>query len=317
MKKLFFIIFLSSATNLLLSQQQTNYTQFFSNEVIFNPAVSGSKAYNPLVLQTRQQWLGFDGAPISSSISYHKLIDQNNAFGGILNIEQTNPSMKIDLQTAYAFHIPLNSNRTFLSFGLAPSFMYYSINFDLEDLPENRDPAFSASTYSSASFDLASGVYLYNESLSLGISCANMIQSSFDGEVLVQSNQTVGKSSFGRNLRERIFYSLISYKFDIINNDWQFEPIILSRNFNNQSFVTDFVTKIKYLKNNWISLGYRTDATSSFGFGFKANKLNIGYSYDYQLSSSIMNHNFGTHEIVLSFYIPAFQHNRHTNFWLF
>ena len=127
----------------------------------------------------------------------------------------------------------------------------------------------------------------------------------------------MGKSSFGRNLRERIFYSLISYKFDIINNDWQFEPIILSRNFNNQSFVTDFVTKIKYLKNNWISLGYRTDATSSFGFGFKANKLHIGYSYDYQLSSSIMNHNFGTHEIVLSFYIPAFQHNRHTNFWLF
>ena len=73
MKKLFFIVFLSSTTNLLLSQQQTNYTQFFSNEVIFNPAVSGSKAYNPLVLQTRQQWLGFDGAPISSSISYHKL----------------------------------------------------------------------------------------------------------------------------------------------------------------------------------------------------------------------------------------------------
>ena len=213
--------------------------------------------------------------------------------------------MKIDLQTTYAFHVPLNSNRTFLSFGLAPSFMYYSINFDQDDLPNNSDPAFSASTYSSASVDLSSGFYLYNENLSIGFSCVNMLQSSFDGEVLVQSNQTVGKSSFGKNLRERIFYSLISYNFDIINNDWQFEPIILSRNFDNKNTVTDFVAKIKYLKNNWISVAYGSDETSSFGFGFKANKMHIGYSYDYQLSSSIMNYNFGTHEIVLSFYIPV------------
>ena len=317
MKKFLLVIFLCSSINLLMSQQQTNYTQFFSNEIHFNPAVTGSKTYNPLVFQTRQQWLGFEDAPLSSSISYHKLVDQNNAFGGVLNIEQASPSMKIDLQTTYAFHVPLNSNRTFLSFGLAPSFMYYSINFDQEDLPNNSDPAFSASTYSSASVDLSSGLYLYNENLSIGFSCVNMLQSSFDGEVLVQSNQTVGKSSFGKNLRERIFYSLISYNFDIINNDWQFEPIILSRNFDNKNTVTDFVAKIKYLKNNWISVAYGSDETSSFGFGFKANKMHIGYSYDYQLSSSIMNYNFGTHEIVLSFYIPAFQHNRHTNFWIF
>ena len=68
----------------LNAQQQTNFTQFYSNEIIFNPAVSGSKTYNPLVLQTRQQWLGFEGAPLSTSISYHKLVDQNNAFGGFL-----------------------------------------------------------------------------------------------------------------------------------------------------------------------------------------------------------------------------------------
>ena len=82
----------------------------------------------------------------------------------------------------------------------------------------------------------------------------------------------MNKSSFGKNLRERIFYSLISYNFDIINNDWQFEPIILSRNFDNKNTVTDFVAKIKYLKNNWISIAYGSDETSSFGFGFKANK---------------------------------------------
>ena len=317
MRGIFFVILFFVSTVFLNAQQQTNFTQFYSNEIIFNPAVSGSKSYNPLVLQTRQQWLGFEGAPLSTSISYHKLVDQNNAFGGIFNFEQTYPSIKIELQPTYAFHVPLNSKTTNLSFGLAPSLMYYSINFDLEDLPQNQDPAFSGSTYSSASIDFSSGIYLYNKRLSIGLSCVNMIQSSFDGEVLVQSNQTVGKTSFGKNLRERIYYYLVSYNFDIINNDWKLEPIIFSRTFNNQNIVIDFITRIKYLDNNWLSLAYRTDGTTSFGFGFKANKMHIGYSYDYQLSSSIMSYNYGTHEIVLSFYIPAFQHNRHTNFWIF
>ena len=55
---------------MLTAQQHTHFTQFYNNEIVFNPAVSGSKTYNPLVLQTRQQWLGFEGAPFSSSISY-------------------------------------------------------------------------------------------------------------------------------------------------------------------------------------------------------------------------------------------------------
>ena len=152
----------------------------------------------------------------------------------------------------------------------------WEINFDLEDLPENRDPAFSESTYSSGSIDFSSGVYLYNERLSIGLSCVNMIQSSFDGEVLVQSNQTIGKASFGRNIQERKFFSLLSYNFDIINNDWQFEPILLIRNSSSYSSVYDFVSRIKYLKDNWFGLGYRSDGTTSLSFGVKANNLHIG-----------------------------------------
>ena len=96
-----------------------------------------------------------------------------------------------------------------------------------------------------------------------------------------------------------------------------FEPILLIRNSSSYSSVYDFVSRIKYLKDNWFGLGYRSDGTTSLSFGVKANNLHIGYSYDYQLSSNIMSSTYGTHEITLSFYIPAFQHNRHTNYWIF
>ena len=61
MRGIFFVILFFGSTVFINAQQQTNFTQFYSNEIIFNPAVSGSKTYNPLVLQTRQQWLEKQG----------------------------------------------------------------------------------------------------------------------------------------------------------------------------------------------------------------------------------------------------------------
>jgi len=313
----FLIIIFFILSNILNAQQHTNYTQFFNNEILYNPATAGSKPYNPLALQTRQQWLGFEGAPFSTSISYHKLINESSAFGGVFNFENTTPSQKLDLQPSYAFHVPLNSNKTFLSFGIAPALMYYSVNFELEDMPTNQDPAFSESTYSSLSFDIGSGVYMYNDKLSLGFSVVNMLQSSFDGEVLVQSNQSFGKTSFGENLRERIFFTSFSYDFDIINNDWSFQPFLLLRNFENKTQILDLFTRIKYLKNNWAGFGYRSEGVMSFSFGFNSDKLHFGYSFDFATSSNVMNNSYGTHELMISYHIPAFQHNRHTNFWIF
>ncbi len=310
-------IFIVFSTTVVKAQQHTMYSQFFNNEIVYNPAVSGSKTYNPLVIQTRQQWLGFEDAPFTTTISYHELVNQNSALGAVFSFENTNPSLKSDLKLSYAFHVPLNSNRTFLSFGIAPSLLYYSLNFDLEDLPENQDPAFSASTFTSISYDLSSGVYLYNERLSLGFSCLNMLQSPFNAEVLSQSNQSVGKTSFGNNIQIMSFYSFASYNIDIINNDWSVEPILLLRDAIDQKQIIDFVTRVKYLNHNWMGCGYRSDGTLSFSFGFKSNRIHIGYAYDHQLTGEIMNYNYGTHEFVISFQLPAIQHNRHTNFWIF
>ena len=97
MRRLFtFLIFMNPLV-FLLAQQQTTYSQFYINEIIYNPAVSGSKPYNPLVIQTRQQWLGFEGAPFSTNISYHKLLNDNSAIGGVFSYENTNPSFQTDL----------------------------------------------------------------------------------------------------------------------------------------------------------------------------------------------------------------------------
>ena len=77
MKKSFFIlsIFLSITA---FSQQELLFSQYYVNDMVINPAVSGSKIYNPLTIQTRQQWVGFDGAPLTSSMSYHGALNNRS-----------------------------------------------------------------------------------------------------------------------------------------------------------------------------------------------------------------------------------------------
>ena len=52
------------------SQQTVMFSQYYTNNVIYNPAISGSLDY-AFTFQSRQQWLGFEGFPLSANLSYH------------------------------------------------------------------------------------------------------------------------------------------------------------------------------------------------------------------------------------------------------
>ena len=60
MKQLFFII---SVLLGISAFAQPLFTQYYLNDMAINPAISGSKTHNPLIIQTKQQWVGFEGAP--------------------------------------------------------------------------------------------------------------------------------------------------------------------------------------------------------------------------------------------------------------
>ena len=164
------------------SQQSIMFGQYFVNDVIYNPAISGSKEYNQLTIQTRKQWLGFEGAPLSANISYHGALNNRSALGGFLEYDQTYPSSQSNLQMNYAYHVPLNKEDIYLSFGVGAKFMYYNLDFNLEDLPPGNDPAFSAKSYENFLGDASSGVYLYGNNFYIGYSVLNMIESSFNKE---------------------------------------------------------------------------------------------------------------------------------------
>ena len=304
MRKIFFIIGTLFVVN-AFAQQEPLFTQYYVNDMSINPAISGSKSYNPLTIQTRQQWLGFEGAPLSTNISYHGALNNSSAMGGYFMFDKATPSLQANLHLNYAYHVPLNYNDVKLSFGLGAKLMYHNIDFNKEDLPPGIDPAFSASSYDKTLADASSGVYLYGKEFYVGFSVSNMFQSSFNTEV---------QGSPYPNSEYRNYYGMGAYKFQIINNDWQLEPSILIRKMQYQKGLTDITTRILYLDNTWAGLTYRNNGIAIFSFGFGAN-MHISYSYDHSFSDEITQYSFGTHELGISFRIGTLASQRHTGFW--
>ena len=53
------------------AQQEGQQTLFMFNTVAINPAVAGSRDIPTMTLTTRNQWVGFKGAPIQQNMSFH------------------------------------------------------------------------------------------------------------------------------------------------------------------------------------------------------------------------------------------------------
>ena len=295
MRKILLILSVLFSTN-SFAQQEPLFTLYYVNDMAINPAISGSKTYNPLTIQTRQQWLGFEGAPLTTNFSYHGALNDRSAMGGYLMFDKTFPSLQANLHLNYAYHIPLDYDKVNLSFGIGVKLMYHNLDFNTGDLPLGDDPAFSENTYDKVLSDASSGVYLYSRNFYAGFSVVNMFQSSF--------NTPVSGSPYS-NIELRNYYGMGAFRFNIINNDWEFEPSFLIRKMHFQTSINDITTRIIYLEKTWAGLTYRTNGSAVFGFGVGVNNIDITYSFDYTFSGEIMHYNYGTHELGISFRIPS------------
>ena len=108
-----------------------------------------------------------------------------------------------------------------------------------------------------------------------------------------------------------------AYRYNVINNDWEFEPSFLIRKMQFQSSMTDLTARIIYLENNWAGLTYRTNKTFVLSFGFAKNNMHFSYSYDHNFAGEIMGHTYGTHELAVSIKIQTLATQRHIGFWTY
>jgi len=308
MKKILIILSILSLTvNTVMSQQEPVFSQYTMNQFLINPAFAGSEGYTSFNLTARQQWLGFDGAPMTQAISGQTRISKTSyvsksrsvrkrikrrrpsgkiGIGGYLYNDQNGPIGRTGLELSYAYHLFVNDGQ--LSLGLSLSAYQFRVNTSELVGVNPDDPLLASARESMFIPDGSVGIYYTFLPFYIGLSAKNLFQASV---------KFGSDNSFGDYQQLRHYYLTTGYKYDM-GNDFEIEPSILLKTTELFNLQTDVTLKGYYKRDYWLGFSYRTGNAFITMVGVKVDRLYFGYAFDYSLND-IQRISYGSHEIMI------------------
>jgi type IX secretion system PorP/SprF family membrane protein len=270
------------------AQQEAQYSQYMYNTISVNPAYAGSRNVLSVLALHRSQWVGFDGAPTTSTFSINTPIPETNIGLGISAVsDRIGPTEQNTFSGDISYTIQL-SEKTKLSFGLKGTASYFSFDQYKVTPFQANDPKWkSLSSKMSPNFGV--GTFLHSDQYYLGVSIPNIMESNYynDNDITINS--------------QRMNYYLIGgYVFDVSN--WiKFKPAVVSKIVSGAPVQLDLSGNVMFMDKLVLGAAYRWDAAVSGLAGFQVNDaLFIGYSYDFD-TTSLSKYNYGSHEVFIRY----------------
>lgn len=123
--------------------QDPQYTQFYSNQLMLNPAFAGSSEGPRLAMNYRSQWVKIPGFYQQGAFSFDQPFYIGNVRQGYgINIQYDRAGegnlSKIDVTANYSLEVPLTDEHT-IRFGIAGGFQQASIDFFRLRFPDQFD----------------------------------------------------------------------------------------------------------------------------------------------------------------------------------
>ncbi len=301
MKRLFWLIAIVTLAPLPgFSQSDQHYTMFMYNKLLYNPGYAGSRDLTSVNMAYRDQWDGIPGAPKTLNISVDAPVGsymipfRKVAIGMSFTSEELGVEHNHDLVAYYAYRIKMK--KSVVSFGLQAGGKFYSANYDKLNPYQQYDPNLVHNVKNAFLPNFGAGVYWSGDNYYAGLSVPNILQNYYD-----KSEKTLNNEK-AREIRG--YYINGGYVYQL-NNTIEIEPQVMFRYAGNGTyhlpFSADFnVSAIAYSR-LMLGVTYRTDKSFEVILHVQATKnINIGYAYDYLLSS-LNPYSKGSHELVVGY----------------
>jgi type IX secretion system PorP/SprF family membrane protein len=259
------------------------------NTININPAYAGSRGVTSIFALHRQQWVGLNGAPTTSTLSVNTPI-QNSRLGlGISFVsDKIGASDQNTISADLSYTIPI-SYQYDLSFGLKASADLLNVDYTKLDRYSTTDPTFQNNIDNQFSPNVGAGIYFHSDQMYLGLSVPHFLDvKHFDDN----SSTTV---------EDRLHYYLIGgYVFDL-SPDVKLKPSFLGKMVSGAPLQVDLSANVLLQEKFSLGLAYRWSAAASAMAGIQVTDgLLIAYSYDFD-TTTLANYNSGSHEIFLRF----------------
>ena len=288
---LFFVSFFANAQSVPL------YTQNLFNRFAINPATAGLENCPDFRFGHRRQWIGIDGAPVTSLFTFNTGFSKNDAsyrsFHGVgarFLSDQAGPFSVTSFHLAYAFHLKVRREAS-ISFGSFLGLRNYSYNGSGIYTPL-FDPVVNQTSNLFIYPEIDPGIYYYSPKNFIGLSVVNLIPFQ-----LSSGGEQIGSPS--PNTKHFILH--VGQIIDASGYYYTFVPNIMVRYA--PSGVPEIDLNFMWYIDNDFALGatYRNPTGVSFIAEAKfLQRFRFGYAFDYGVLGPSGAAPY-THEVMLSF----------------
>ncbi len=274
----------------LLAQQDPMYTQYMDNLQIVNPGFAGSEELAGFMLITRNQWVSFDGAPRSRTLSFRTPVKNYKiGLGFSLLTDRIGPLNRTGIYFDYSYFLRVGMDYK-LGMGIKGGFSFYRAALtDLQTV--SPDPIYSRDIYRNFLPNFGIGAFLFSDKNYFGISAPKLVENTISR--VDYSSEYVNK--------EKMHFYVVAGKIFKLNNDFEIKSHSMLKVVKNVPLSMDVTAMLGIRQRFWVGGMYRIGDSYGFLAQFSPTKeILIGYSYD--LTYSELNaFNNGTHEIMLSY----------------
>jgi type IX secretion system PorP/SprF family membrane protein len=287
-------LFLIFFTRYGFSQQDPVSSQYMFGTMTYNPGVTGVSGMICATAMMRQQWVGFKGAPSTTSFSINapvKLFHIESGVGLLVKSDNTGFDKDISLGGSYSYLMDLGQGKLgiglmlgMLNKALSPTWQIPSGD---SHVPASGDPLIPENKESYVAFDASVGAYYKTDKYYTGISVTHI-------------NQPKIKFSKGTPYVSRHYYFTAGYNIQLPNPSFELLPsfFVFSDGKVLQASINSLV---RYNKKVWGGVSYRAGDAITGMIGFELfNGIRIGYAYDFPMTD-IRKSTTGSHEFMVNY----------------
>jgi type IX secretion system PorP/SprF family membrane protein len=306
-------------------QQLPQFSQYMQNMYVLNPAASSLYEDVDINVGFRQQWAGFDGAPLtyyasgtvnlgkkdepsgylySIPISRRDLLKSGTSttryakhvVGGLVAQDEYGLFKRTSIMASYSYHHPIGEDY-YLSVGT--SLGWYGLNFGsdeviLENPTDNTYNDFIANGNQSNLFDINAGVFLYSDRAFLGYSIYQL------GQNEINLGNEESPINFSQAKLRMHHFATVGYAIPV-SERIDLTPSLMFKVLGSAPVSYDINLRAEYDEKFWVGVSYRNEDAISALLGLRINDwMQFGYSIDF-VTSEINNLASGSHEIVMGF----------------
>jgi type IX secretion system PorP/SprF family membrane protein len=278
------------------AQQDAMFTHYAFNTLAINPGYAGSRDALTITGLHRSQWVGFDGAPTTQTLTAHMpfLNDKIGVGLSILN-DAIGPINQTSFNADFAYKLPIGEKGK-LAFGLKGGINLMQGGLNTLALDDGTpDDAFTNNIESDILPNFGFGLYYSTTKWYAGLSTPRLMENDFE------SNSTTGTASVASEKRH--YFAIAGTVFNLNETgSLKLKPTTFVKVTVGAPIEADLTAMLIIKDKVEVGLMGRTGDALGLLLGYNfTDQLRFGYSFDWSFVNSTGKYNAGSHEVMLRY----------------